>query len=132
MRRHRLDEKEFSEINITPFTDIVLVLLIIFMITSPFLVTGSIKVNLPKSTFSDDAAQNKIEIYLTAANEVYINQQKVAMEQLPALLQQEFIVKGNEVILKADETALHGNVIRILDLLKGAGAKKFMIATTKK
>ena len=50
MRRYKIDEKEFSEINITPFTDVVLVLLLIFMIASPFLVVGALKVKLPEAS----------------------------------------------------------------------------------
>ena len=70
MRRHKLDEKEFSEINITPFTDVVLVLLIIFMITSPFLISGSFKVKLPQSANSETEINKGVEIYLDEKNQI--------------------------------------------------------------
>ena len=69
MRRYRLDQKEFSEINITPFTDVVLVLLIIFMITSPFLITGSFKVKLPQSTSAETDINKGVEVYMDEKND---------------------------------------------------------------
>jgi biopolymer transport protein ExbD len=131
-RRYTLAEKEFSEINITPFTDVILVLLIIFMITSPFLISGSFKVKLPESVNSDSEINRSAEVFLNEANEVYINDKKVTLEELPVYLQLEFFNKGNrEVIVKADKNVLHGNFIKLLDALKQAGASKLLIATTK-
>ena len=131
-RRYKLAEKEFSEINITPFTDVILVLLIIFMITSPFLISGSLKIKLPESVNSDNEINRSAEVFLNESNEIYVNDKKIALNDLPVYLQLEFFNKGNrEVIVKADKMVLHGNFVKLLDALKQAGATKLLIATTK-
>ncbi len=133
MRRYKLDEKEFSEINITPFTDVILVVLIIFMITSPFLITGALKVKLPQSSSAETTINNNIEVYLNNKNQIYLNDKIVDITQLPTELQTEFIQKGNrDVIVKADKDAVYGNVVQLLDALKNAGATKLLMATLKK
>jgi biopolymer transport protein ExbD len=132
MRRYKLDEKEFAEINITPFTDVVLVLLIIFMITSPFLITGSYKVKLPQSTNADTEVSKGVEVYLDAQKQIYLNSNTIPFQELPWHLQKEFDRTGvREVIIKADKGVLHGDFIQLLDQVKKAGAIKLLIATTR-
>jgi len=132
MRRYKLDEKEFSEINITPFTDIVLVLLIIFMITSPFLISGSYKVKLPQSANSETEINKGVEVYMDAKDIVYINNKTIPFQELPWYVQKEFDKTGvKEVIVKADKDVKHGNFVQLLDQLKKAGATKLLIATTR-
>ncbi len=133
MRRYKIDEKEFSEINITPFTDVILVVLIIFMITSPFLITGALKVKLPQSSSAETTVNNSIEVYLNAQNQIFLNNKQVDITQLPTDLQTDFIQKNNrDVIVKADKNAIYGNVVQLLDALKNAGATKLLMATMKK
>lgn len=132
MRRYKIDEKEFSEINITPFTDVVLVLLIIFMITSPFLITGSYKVKLPQSTNSETDMSKGVEVYLTENNEVMINNKVIQLQDLQWNVKNEFESLGTkDVIIKADKNVRHGSFIQLLDELKKAGAIKLLISTTR-
>lgn len=132
MRRYKIDEKEFSEINITPFTDVVLVLLIIFMITSPFLITGSYKVKLPQSTNSETDMTKGIEVYLTEKNEVIINNKIIQLQDVQWNVKNEFESLGTkDVIIKADKNVKHGSFIQLLDELKKAGAIKLLISTTR-
>lgn len=131
-RRFKLEEKEFSEINITPFTDVILVLLIIFMITSPFLMSGSFKVKLPESTTAESEISQAAEVYLNDANEIFVNNQKITLEELPVFMGVEFSRKGNkDVIVKADKNVKHGTFIQMLDALKKSGAAKLLIAASK-
>ncbi|MBI5730265.1 MAG: biopolymer transporter ExbD [Ignavibacteriales bacterium] len=132
MRRYKIDEKEFSEINITPFTDVVLVLLIIFMITSPFLITGSYKVKLPQSTNSETDMSKGVEVYLTENNEVLINSKVIQLQDVQWNVKNEFESLGTkDVIIKADKNVKHGSFIQLLDELKKAGAVKLLISTTR-
>jgi biopolymer transport protein ExbD len=132
MRRYKVDEKEFSEINITPFTDVILVVLIIFMITSPFLITGAMKVKLPQSTTAETTVNNSIQVYLTDKNQIFLNDHQVDLAQLPADLQIEFAQKNSrDVIIKADKNAIYGSVVQLMDALKNAGAQKLLMATVK-
>ncbi|MGD1008135.1 MAG: biopolymer transporter ExbD [Ignavibacteriaceae bacterium] len=133
MRRYKIEEKEFSEINITPFTDVILVVLIIFMITSPFLITGALMVKLPQSSSAETTLNSNIEVYLSSQNQIFLNSKLVELSQLPAYLQAEFIQKGSrDVVVKADKDAVYGNVVQLLDALKNAGASKLLMATLKK
>jgi biopolymer transport protein ExbD len=133
MRRYRMDEKEFSEINITPFTDVVLVLLIIFMITSPLLITRGMKVKLPKSSTTEQLNAGTIKVYLTADNHIFINDLPVSLGDVENVLQKEFIKENTtEVVIDADSNALHGNVVQLLDVLKESGASKLLIGAVKK
>ena len=132
MRRYKIDDKEFSEINITPFTDVILVVLIIFMITSPFLITGAMKVKLPQSTTAETTVNNSIQVYLTDKNQIFLNDHQVDLTQLPADLQIEFAQKNSrDVIIKADKNAIYGSVVQLMDALKNAGAQKLLMATVK-
>lgn len=132
MRRYKSDDKEFSDINITPFTDVVLVLLLIFMVTSPFLITGALKVKLPKAVSAESTEKHGIEVYLDDKNQLYLNNKHISLNELQTDIQMEFLSKNTtEVIINADKNALHGSFVQILDILKSAGATKFLIATAK-
>jgi biopolymer transport protein TolR len=133
MRRYKLDDKEFSEINITPLTDVILVVLIIFMITSPLLITGTLKVKLPQASSSETTMNSDIQIFLNDKDQIFLDDKIVDITELPAELQADFIQKNNkEVIIKADKDAIYGNVVQLLDAIKNAGATKLLMATLKK
>lgn len=133
MRRYRIEDKEFSEINITPFTDVVLVLLLIFMIASPFLITGALKIKLPEASTSETLNERDIEIFMDSANKVYMDNKEMTMTDL--LLQVQIKLQTNpkqSVVIKADKEVFHGNFIYLLDELKKIGITKFLIGTSKK
>lgn len=128
-----MDEKEFSEINITPFTDVVLVLLLIFMIASPFLVTGALKIKLPEATTAETLNERNMEIFMDSANKIYMDNKEMNMTEL--LMQVQIRLQNNpaqSVVIKADKEVYHGNFIFLLDELKKAGITKFLIGTSKK
>lgn len=130
MRRYKLELKEFSEINITPLTDVMLVLLIIFMVASPILVSGVLKVKLPTSSSSETGINDNVTIFLTEKNQIFINDNLIFEKDLQSVLKNEFLRKGKtDVILNADVSVTYGEVVRLLDLVKGAGATKLMFGT---
>jgi biopolymer transport protein ExbD len=133
MRRYKPDEKVFSEINITPFTDVVLVLLLIFMIASPFLVTGALKIKLPEASTAETINQKNVEIFMDSANKIYMDNKEMSMTEL--LMQIQIKMQSNptqSVVIKADKEVYHGNFIYLLDELKKVGITKFLIGTSKK
>ena len=133
MRRYRMDEKEFSEINITPFTDVMLVLLLVFMIASPFLVVGALKVKLPEASTAESISEKNIEVFLDTANKLYINDNYVTMQELLIQIQMKLQANpGQAVVIKADKEVFHGNFIKLLDELKKVGVTKFLIGANKK
>jgi biopolymer transport protein TolR len=119
-----------SEINMVPFTDVVLVLLVIFMITTPLLIQGQIKVKLPRAASAPETQAPPPTVIITAEGRVYIKDQEVLVEQLPTLLRQQLALTSDKtVIISADRAATHGKVVQVLDAAKQAGAEKLGIAT---
>lgn len=133
MRRTKLDEKEFAEINITPFTDVVLVLLLIFMIASPFLVTGAFKIKLPEASTAETMNERTLEIFMDSSNKIYMNNKEMNMTDLIFQVQAKMQSNPNQsVVIKADKEVYHGNFIYLLDELKKAGITKFLIGASRK
>ena len=121
-------------INLTPLIDIVFLLLIFFMLTANFIQNEGLKINIPetKSTPAEVKKENII-VYLTRENKIYFKGKFLTETQLFIELKKELKTNPEKiVILKSDKQALVENAIKILDIAKNAGAKKFVIATKKK
>jgi len=111
-------------------TDIVLLLLIYFMLTSSFVMPPGIKVTLPKATTGQQEETGRIELTITKEEQLFLNGQSVSADDLPARLQT--LLKGRQdktIILHADKNLTLEATVRVIDLAKLAGAEKFMIAT---
>lgn len=127
------EDKIISEINITPLTDVMLVLLIIFMITTPLIMQSGIKINIPKSSSEDTIEPERIIITLSKDNYIYLNDAKVDIENLSNSLK-KFIENDHNkiIIINADKDISHGFVVEILDIAKKSGASNLAIATLQK
>ncbi|MDD5686836.1 MAG: biopolymer transporter ExbD [Elusimicrobia bacterium] len=126
-------KKIMSEINITPFTDVVLVLLIIFMVTTPLIMQAGISVKLPKTQTIQDVSSAGLTIVLTKDDKIYLNDIEVSKNNLENALKNRLLNDPNLlVIMKADTMAYHGNVVEILDMAKTIGVKRLAIATEAK
>jgi len=127
----RSDEDILAEINITPLTDIFLVLLIIFMITSSALIESGAKVDLPKVSKTQTTSRNVV-VALTTKHEIYINQTKVPEDRFEEELKKALGQSTDKsVILEGDKDALLGETVRILAMAKEAGAEHISIAAQK-
>ena len=117
-----------AEINITPLTDIFLVLLIIFMITSSAMVESGGKVNLPKAVATQSESRGTT-VTLTPKREIFVNQKKVNEEGLEAALQEALNANADKtVILCGDKDVLFGETVRVMSIIKRAGASEIAIA----
>jgi biopolymer transport protein TolR len=119
-----------SDINVTPFVDVMLVLLIIFMVTAPMMIEG-VNVSLPEATSEPlPAEQDPLIITIDKNNLLYINDYQVTLDFL-----QEKLIKildgrvGQEVYLKADKNISYGVVVRVISEIKGAGIEKLGMVT---
>ena len=117
-----------AEINITPLTDIFLVLLIIFMITSSAMVESGGKVNLPKAVATQSESRGTT-VTLTPKREIFVNQKKVNEEGLEDALQEALNANADKtVILRGDKDVLFGETVRVMSIIKRAGASEIAIA----
>jgi biopolymer transport protein TolR len=117
-----------AEINITPLTDIFLVLLIIFMITSSAMIESGGKVNLPKAVATQTESRGTT-VTLTPKHEIFVNQKKVSEESLEKALQEALNNNANKtVILRGDKDVLLGETVKVMSIIKRAGATEIAIA----
>lgn len=126
-------ESTMAEINITPLTDVMLVLLVVFMVTSPLLMMESMKLKLPQAETSGAEKGLAIVVSITKEGRYYLNDEPIEKSDLEARLILELGSGGdNAVILKADRSVRHGLVVEVLDIARKAGADKLSIATEPK
>lgn len=123
-----------AEINITPLTDIFLVLLIIFMVTSSVLTQSGMDVDLPASSQESSATQPEgVIVSLLPDGKMKVNEVAVSAKDwtaLKAILEKSFkVTKSRLVILEGDRKAFLGNAIELMDHARKAGAQSFAIAT---
>jgi biopolymer transport protein ExbD len=124
----------FAEINITPLTDVFLVLLIIFMVTSSVMSQMGVDVNLPAASQATAQAQPEgVIVSLLPNNQIRVNSKPVSLDQterFQGLLKQAFGQTSSRlVILEGDRAALLGSAIQVMDEARKAGAQQFAIAT---
>lgn len=120
----------FAEINIVPFTDVCLVLLIIFLMTASFLVTGSgLEIELPTASSATPQEEGQIVIFVTEKGEVYLAGEKVGLEQLLDRLSRE-AAKSQKivVVVSADRKVPYGSVVEVLDAVRLSGLEYLALA----
>jgi biopolymer transport protein ExbD len=121
----------FWEINITPLTDTFLVLLIIFMVTASVAVESATHVDLPLATSTTPENKGVIVTY-TANHELFVNSKDVPEREFePELRDALTRVDAKIVIFQGDRTVLLGDMVRILDIAKAAGAEQIAIAAKR-
>ena len=131
MKSNGSSDQFMSDINVTPFVDVMLVLLIIFMVTAPMMTQG-VNVNLPEATNEalPSQPQEPLVISIDAAQEIYSNDFKVTLDFLP-----EKLVKilenrtDREVLLRADKDIPYGTVVRVMSEIKNSGVEKLGMLT---
>jgi len=124
-------EDEFaaiSEINVTPFVDVVLVLLVIFMVTAPMLVREQMSVNLPKAQSGEKSVSEQITIVIEKEGRILIDKKPVNFDQIDAEIKTLMVNNPSaQAVISADTEAKHGDVVRVMDLVKQAGLTRFAI-----
>lgn len=120
-----------SEINVTPFVDVMLVLLIIFMVTAP-LVQHGVDVDLPQATTKNISAEEEhLTITLTKDKKIYLNKIPVEMADIKEKLSRIFKQRtDNQLFFKADRTLPFEFVIQVMAEIKNAGIEKLGLITT--
>ena len=118
-----------SEINVTPFVDVMLVLLVIFMLTAPILESG-IEVDLPKTKTVKVISQEKLVITIDKRQEIYLGNDPINIHVLGQTVQQR--LKGSAitpVFIRCDQAAPFGAVAKVMDALKQANVTNLNVVT---
>jgi biopolymer transport protein TolR len=121
-------QSTLSEINMVPFIDVVLVLLIIFMITAPILQSG-IEVDVPKTTTVKEINEQRLVITIDKNQLIYIGDSPINIHQLGAKVQAQLKKPQDSVFLRADETIPFGTFAKVIDTLRQSGVSNISIVT---
>jgi biopolymer transport protein ExbD len=117
-----------TDINVTPLVDITLVLLIIFMVTTSYIVNPSIKVDLPKAASGTNQTRTTLALTLTKEGRLYLNGALSDEAEVVRQIATELPKNPDlQAIIAADKVVPHGSVVHIIDLVKRAGVRKFAI-----
>ncbi len=123
-------KKLMSDINVTPFVDVMLVLLIIFMVTAPMMIQGE-EVNLPKTVAKPvKTKEDPLILTVNKKQEISIEKHKIAMDELDEKLKSLFKYRDNkELLLRADQDLSWGFVAKVIAGVKEAGIEKLSLIT---
>lgn len=125
-----------SEINVTPFVDVMLVLLVIFMVTTPILYQG-VDVNLPKTESRPMPSldrERKVVVTLNSSGEIFIEKERYSPDQLRIEIRKLMAERGKnltdeDVFLRADTSVPYGTVVEVMSEIRNAGVQKIGLIT---
>jgi biopolymer transport protein ExbD/biopolymer transport protein TolR len=122
-------QSSLSEINVTPFVDVVLVLLIIFMLTAPILQSG-VEVNVPKTRTVKEITEERLVLSIDRQQRVYLGNDPININQIPARLRAKVRDPERQAIyLRADKDVPFGAFAALMDSVKQAGITNVSIVT---
>ena len=128
----KTSNEPLSIFSFSSLTDIVMLLVIFFLLTSQFVIQTGVKVKLPASKTNEPATATQLIVTLTAGGSVYAGNEEVSVDQLPAKLN---LMKGgkvdNNLIIRADKTVAVDLVIQVIDAARSSGIDKFTIETER-
>lgn len=115
----------FNEINITPLTDIFLVLLIIMMVIAPMLDKQGISLTVPENVEQTqiDKQPQILTVYVTNSDKYFINNEEISSDMLGKVLTDELKNYPDGLLIQADGSSSHGAVVKLMDSARAAGVK---------
>ncbi|MFN7453911.1 MAG: ExbD/TolR family protein [Pseudobdellovibrionaceae bacterium] len=126
------DSGIISSINITPFVDVVLVLLVIFMVTAPMLVKDILEIRLPKVASGDGQATQILGVAVNRDGQILLNGIIVDEETLRKSAQEVLATNSEaQAIIAADVEVAYGKVVKVIDVLKSSGLHRFAVQIEK-
>ena len=135
MRRRPRNTQLIADINIAPFTDVILVLLIIFMVTTPIIYRSSIKIALPQVSSGQQPLKSKdINVTINALGEVYMDGQKYNLKIDKDLFRFKLkniakTYKDPSIIISGDRNVKYDFVVGVIDIASKVGIKRLILAT---
>ena len=115
-------------INITPLVDIVLVLLVVLMVVSTYIVTQSMRVDLPRASTSDTPRTGPITLTILRDGRILLDEQPILESDVQSALTVAFRLEADRaMVISADRSVPHGRVVEFVDLARQSGATRFAI-----
>ena len=122
------DDEVIAEINIVPFVDIVLVLLVTFMLTSSVIAKASFTVELPTAASAGSAVNSTINVVIDAQNKIYLNGAETTHDKLAAFVARaSWKEKDIQAVISADKKVAYEQVVHVIDVVKANGVKSFAL-----
>lgn len=124
------EEETISSINVTPFVDVMLVLLIIFMVTANYLNNQAINLNLPQASTGEatEGSPANLGFSINRESEFFLDGQAIDLSQLPAIINERREAgQPLQASIAADEATPHGAVIKLIDVIRKNGVTDFAI-----
>lgn len=129
LRRQR---EVMSEINITPLTDVLLVLLVIFMVTASAITQAGFNIKLPKSVSQESAPNSEVTVSITSDRQIFVGRERVEEGKLLDRLKDvQAKTQTNRVVINADTAVPYGVVIEAMDASRRAGLYSIGLSTEK-
>lgn len=121
------DDSPIVDINITPFVDVVLVLLVIFMVTAQFFVNNGMNIELPKANTTEQIQDLKeFNVMITRDESYFLNGKSVTLDELEDAAKEKILNKQNvSLTISADKDVVYGQVVRLMDALRAQGVTQF-------
>ena len=130
--KFEISNKPLAVFSYSSLTDIVLLLVIFFLLTSQFVIHTGVKVKLPGSRTNDQAEPTQLVVTITSENAVYIGSEQIGIDQLALKLNENLQLNDqNNLVIRADKTVQIDVVIKVIDAAKSVGIGKFTIETEK-
>jgi len=130
--KFEISNKPLAVFSYSSLTDIVLLLVIFFLLTSQFVIQTGVKVKLPGSQTNEQAEPTQLVVTITSENAIYIGSEQIGIEQLALKLNENLELNNqNNLVIRADKTVQIDVVIKVIDAAKSVGIGKFTIETEK-
>jgi biopolymer transport protein ExbD len=130
--KFEISNKPLAVFSYSSLTDIVLLLVIFFLLTSQFVIQTGVKVKLPGSQTNEQAEPTQLVVTITSENAIYVGSEQIGIEQLALKLNENIELNDqNNLVIRADKTVQIDVVIKVIDAAKSVGIGKFTIETEK-
>ena len=130
--KFEISSKPLAVFSYSSLTDIVLLLVIFFLLTSQFVIQTGVKVKLPGSRINEQAEPTELIVTITSENAVYVGSEQIGIDQLALKLNENLQLNDqNNLVIRADKTVQIDIVIKVIDAAKSVGIGKFTIETEK-
>jgi biopolymer transport protein ExbD len=130
--KFEISSKPLAVFSYSSLTDIVLLLVIFFLLTSQFVIQTGVKVKLPGSQINEQTEPTELVVTITSENAVYVGSEQIGIDQLALKLNEILELNDqNNLIIRADKTVQIDVVIKVIDAAKSVGIGKFTIETEK-